>query len=488
LDGARLFVRLGVAATIRYAGPMGDDWRHYPHVPTWGDPAHFTFPAVDGCRRDLGISTYYMDGFLRAPGGSTPRWAFIVILTDMWVLGRRVRASFYTAALFDLERGDYGTYTDYDFPRPLRRRRAYKLTGAPDHLDLSYDADAGLARWAHARCPDGTLDPFAWALRLPGRDHRGRPFLLELDVRATRPPAPLGGPALGGAMMFLGAPVTYSYFQSGLDMQGHLRWGDVHTPVDGRIGWIDRQWADDDFTRHQDWRSTRYRHEWRVMHFDDGWDMSLFRQYLRPAHAAVVPWSGLSAQGPGPEHALRAATDVEVRVPEFIRSPGVVRAMSMLTDGPRWFPHRHAVRVPAWEMDVRSDPLVPAPAHGLPIEYWTGPVRLQGTLWGRPVTGHGFDERSRPWVHDFELAQALRESVRHLEDVDTDAAWLLGYRCWEVEALARRRDRRRARRHFRERVLPLLGALPPGARSRLAPLATDLQMLLARSPAWRLGR
>ena len=479
---------MGLRPTVRYAGPMDDAWRRYPYVPAWGDRAQFTFPQVDGCRRGLGISTYYLDGFLHAAGEPDPRWAFIVILTDMWVLRRRVRAGFYTAALFDLVSGDYGTYTDYDFPRPFRRRRAYKLTGATGHIDLSYDADAGLARWTHARRADGTLEPFAWALRLPGRDHQGRSFLLELDVRASRPPAPLGGPALGGAMMFLGAPVTYSYFQSGLAMNGHLRWGDADAPVEGRIGWIDRQWAEDDFTRHQDWRSTRYRSEWRVMQFDDGWDMSLFHQYLRPAHAAVVPWTGVSAQGPGPEHLVRAATDVTLTVPEFIRSPGVVRAMSMLTEGPRWFPHRYRVQVPAWEMDVRSEPLVPAPAHGLPIEYWTGPVRLRGTLGGRTVAGYGFDERSRPWVHDFELALALRESVRHLEDVDADTAWLLAYRCWEVEALARRGDARAAGRHFRAHVPRLLAELPPPERARLAPLVRDLETVLARPRPWRFGR
>jgi hypothetical protein len=467
---------------------MGDEWRRYPYVPSWGEPSPFTFPSVDGCRRDLGVSTYYMDGFLHTGSAPEPRWAFIVILTDMWVVGRRLRASFYTASLFDLARRDYGTYTDYDFPHPLRRRRQYKLTGAPAHLDLSYESGAGLARWTHARGAGGELEPFAWALHLPGRDHQGRPFLLELDVRATRPPAPLGGPALGGEMMFLGAPVTHSYFQSGLTMEGRLHWGDTRAPVHGRVGWIDRQWADDDFTRYQDWRSTRYRSEWRVMQFDDGWDMSLFHQYLRPAHSTVVPWSGLSAQGPGPEHALRASTEVTLGIPEFIRSPGVVRALSMLTDGPRWFPHRYRVQVPAWEMDVHCEPLVPAPAHALPIEYWTGPVRLQGTHRGRPVTGYGFDERARPWVLDFELARALGESIRHLEDVDTEAAWLLAYRCWEVEALARRGDTAGAGRHFRDRVAPLFVDLPPAPRARLAPLVADLVSLLERAPRWRPRR
>ena len=77
------------------------NWKHYPYVPDWGDPAWFTFPAVDGYRRDLGVSTYFIDGFLR--GSESGRsFAFIVILTDMRVLRKRLRIGFYTFALYDL--------------------------------------------------------------------------------------------------------------------------------------------------------------------------------------------------------------------------------------------------------------------------------------------------------------------------------------------------------------------------------------------------
>ena len=47
------------------------------------------------------------------------------------------------------------------------------------------------------------------------------------------------------------------------------------------VGWIDRQWAEDDFAKYQDPESSRYRNEWRVMQFDNGWDLSCFHQYLR---------------------------------------------------------------------------------------------------------------------------------------------------------------------------------------------------------------
>jgi hypothetical protein len=449
-------------------------WKRYPYVPDWGDASWFTLPVADGHRPDLGVATYFIDGFLR--GRTSGRsFAFIVILTDMRVLRKLLRASFYTFALYDLERRHYGTYTDYDFPRPPRIRRRYKIHAAPGHLALRFEASAGTARWEQRRDTRGELAPFAWDVALPGVDHHGARMSLELTIDANRPPAPLGGRLLGGEMMFLGAPRTYAYFQSGLDMCGRLAWGDHAEEVEGCVGWIDRQWALDDFSAHQDWRSSRYRHEWRVIQLDDGWDMSCFHQYQRDARNAVVPWTGLSAQGPAPGFELRATPDVDLTVPEFIRSPGIVRAMSMLTEGPRWFPHRYRLRVPAWDLDLRAEPLVDAPAHALPIEYWTGPVRMQGTHQGRPVSGWGFDERSRPWTRGDELARALRLTVEHLEDVDPDLRARISYRAREVEALALRGDSRAAADHARRHIQPCIAIGPLHAQA----LADDLLVALS---------
>ena len=58
------------------------------------------------------------------------------------------------------------------------------------------------------------------------------------------------------------------------------------------VGWIDRQWAEDDFAKHQDPESSRYRNEWRVIQLDNGWDLSCFHQYLRDQRNAVVPLQG----------------------------------------------------------------------------------------------------------------------------------------------------------------------------------------------------
>ena len=449
-------------------------WKRYPHVPDWGDPEWFTFPTVDGLRTDLGVATYFIDGFLR--GRETGRsFAFIVIVTDMRVLRKRVRASFYTFALYDLDRRCYGTYTDYDFPRPPRIRRRHKIHAVEGHLALRFDASAGTARWEHRRDRHGELVPFAWDVALPGVDHHGARMSLELAIEATRPPAPLGGRLLGGEMMFLGAPRTFSYFQSGLEMQGRLAWGEHAEDVVGNVGWIDRQWAVDDFSVHQDRHSSRYRNEWRVIQLDDGWDMSCFHQYQRDAHDAVVPWTGLSAQGPGPAYELRATPRVYLTIPEFIRSPGIVRATSMLTEGPRWFPRRYRLRAPEWGLDLRGDPLVDAPAHALPIEYWTGPVRIEAQLEGRAVSGWGFDERSRPWTRGDELARALRLTLEHAPGLDGELGLRLAYRAREIEALALRRDAAGALEHARRHIQPWMSEMPSAVRI----LAHDLLLVLS---------
>ncbi len=450
------------------------DWKRYPYVPDWGDPAVFTLPAADGHHPELGVATYFIDGFVhgRVSGRS---FAFMVIVTDMRVLRKRLRASFYTFALYDLDRRHYGTYTDYDFPRPPRIRRRYKIQAVPGHLTLRFDASAGTVRWEQRRDARGEMAPFAWDVALVGVDHHGARMSLELSIDANRPPAPLGGRLLGGEMMFLGAPRTYSYFQSGLDMRGRLAWGDHAEDVAGRVGWIDRQWAPDDFTAHQDWRSSRYRNEWRVIQLDDGWDMSCFHQYQRDVHNAVVPWTGLSAQGPAPEFTLAATPAVVLTIPEFIRSPGVVRGMSMLTEGPRWFPHRYRLQAPEWDLDVRADPLVDAPAHALPIEYWTGPVRIHGSHRGRLVSGWGFDERSRPWTRGDELARALRLTVEHGDGMDAELRARLAYRAREVEALALRGDPAAAAEHARRSIQPWIAAA--GAQAQR--LADDLLVALS---------
>jgi hypothetical protein len=99
-------------------------------------------------------------------------------------------------------------------------------------------------------------------------------------------------------------------------------------------------------------------------------------------------------------------------------------------------------------------------------------------LFGTPVTGLGFDERSCPRVRGFELAQALRLVAEHAPADDPDRCRMLAYRAWEVEALALRGDAEAAANHLRTSVEPLIAALPSALRTRCEALARDLLQVL----------
>jgi hypothetical protein len=209
-----------------------------------------------------------------------------------------------------------------------------------------------------------------------------------------------------------------------------------------------------------------------VIQLDNGWDLSCFHQYQRDQRNAVVPWTGVSAQGPGPDFEIRGTHRVELTIPEFIRSPGVVRGLLMLSEGPRYFPQRYRLRVPEWDMDLAGESLADAPAHGFPIEWWSGPVRIEGKMFGEKVRGFGFDERSCPRIRGFEIAEAVKLSAEHAADLTEAHRRRLSYRAWEVEALALRGDPAAAAAHLRTRVKPLLEAEP--VPERLVALADDL--------------
>ena len=73
----------------------------------------------------------------------------------------------------------------------------------------------------------------------------------------------------------------------------------------------------------------------------------------------------------------------------------------------RYMPDRHRLTSRKLDLDLTGEPLVPAPAHGLPLEYMEGPYRYRGTLRGEPVSGFAFYERSLALYRDWELVDVL---------------------------------------------------------------------------------
>jgi predicted secreted hydrolase len=451
-------------------------WRAYPYALSPTDP-ELTFPAAEG---DQGAesNTYYVAGRLR--GRATRReWAFLVIFTFNNVR-QRLRADFYTFALFDLASGAYGTYSEYDLPRPPRIRRRYKLSVAAGRLDVAFASALGTSRWTTRRNGAGALVPFAYALSLVGRDADGRRMALELELDSEKPPMPVGGAAYGGVKTCMGQYGTHSYFQSDVRFRGRLEWGDAHDDVDGDAGWIDRQWTPRYLGVHSDRRNRRYRHEWRQIHLDNGVEMSAWLHVDRQRGNRPIPFCGITAAMP--DLRVLATTEFEIERQSFVRDPGLVRPRYALTGGATYFADRYRLRAPALQLELYSEPLVPAPAHALPIEYWSGPTRVQGSMAGRAVRGFGFHERTFAFTRDFELVDVLRNTLRHLPDAAFPAASPggagLADLVWEVDAFLSHGGRSEARHHLQARVRPHLEALAEPARSHVLQIAADLDACL----------
>ena len=117
---------------------MNSDWRSYPFQLVPGDH-QLDFPAAEGEHPDQESDTWFIAGQLSAASRSL---AFLTIFNKNRP-GGTVVADFYTMALFDLDTGQYGTYTDYDMP-PANTKPGVrpKLSTAVGHLGLEYQSGA----------------------------------------------------------------------------------------------------------------------------------------------------------------------------------------------------------------------------------------------------------------------------------------------------------------------------------------------------------
>jgi hypothetical protein len=299
---------------------------------------------------------------------------------------------------------------------------------------------------------------------------------------------PVGGAQYGGVKTCMGQYGTHSYFQSDVRFRGRLAWGDVQDEVEGDSGWIDRQWTPRYLGVHSDRRNSGYRHEWRQIHLDNGVEMSAWLHVDRHRTNRPIPFCGVTAALP--DLRVIATSEFEIERHSFVRDPGIVRPMYALSRGAKYFADRYRLRAPALELDVVSEPLVAAPAHALPIEYWSGPTSVRGTMAGRPVSGFGFHERTFAFTRDFELVDVLRNTLRHLPadafPADSPGGQTLADLVWEVDAFLSHGGRRDARDHLQRRVQPHLVRLAEPARTHALQIAADLDAAL-RSPGLRAG-
>jgi hypothetical protein len=440
---------------------MNDDWRSYPFQLVPGD-SQLDFPAAEGEHPDQESDTWFIAGQLDA--AETGRsFAFLTIFNKNRP-GGTVVADFYTMALFDLDTGDYGTYTDYDMPPANMKPGAQrKLAIALGYLDISYHSSVGTASWSACHNGDGQLLPYTYRVSLVGEDHAGRSMRLDLAVTPTRAPTPVGASTYNGKIACFGQSDTYSYFQTGMAMIGTLHWGDVVEQVSGSGGHVDRQW----FPKYAGGGGTsgdpRARsHEWRTINFDNGVDLSIWRQFDRTNGNALQPFTGVTTSYPEPEMPPECAEDVEVEISSYVRWPDAVRPLVRPPAPARYMPDRHRITCATLQLDLIGEPLVAAPAHGLPIEYMEGPYRYHGTLWGKPVSGFAFNERSLALYRDWELVEVLATTVANVEPPAPDLRTIVD-ELVPLVASGRRGE-----------AVELLNGVPPVQNDALATIIDDL--------------
>ncbi|MGH3532639.1 MAG: lipocalin-like domain-containing protein [Mycobacterium sp.] len=375
------------------------------------------FPAAEGEHADQESDTWFIAGQLTGATGRS--FAFLTIFNKNRP-GGTVVADFYTMALFDCDTGQYGTYTDYDMPpASLRPDAQPKLSMAAGHLDLRYDSSAGPVAWTTCCDDDGELQPYTYRVSLLGVDQGDQSMELGLTVTPTRAPVPVGASTHNGKIVCFGQHDTYSYFQTGMRMTGTLRWGELCEQVSGSAGHVDRQWFPKYAGGGGSGGDPRARsHEWRTINLDNGIDLSIWRQFDRTEGNALQLFSGVTASYPDPAGVPECAEDVEVTVSSYVRWPDSIRPLLPPPASARFMPDRHRLSCVTLQLDLTGEPLVAAPAHGLPIEYMEGPYRYRGTLRGEPVSGFGFYERSLALYRDWELIEVLAAAVENLQPAE----------------------------------------------------------------------
>jgi hypothetical protein len=180
--------------------------------------------------------------------------------------------------------------------------------------------------------------------------------------------------------------------------------------------------------------------------------MSIWRQFDRLDGNAQQPFTGVTVSYPDPQKAPECAEDVEVTVRSYVRWPDSIRPLVRPPAPNRFMPDRHRLQCPSLQIDLTGEPMVPAPAHGLPIEYMEGPYRYRGTMRGEPVSGFAFYERSLALYRDWELIEVLASAVENLSAADPQLAEAVN----QLRPLIASRNRAQGRKLLQS----MLAALP----------------------------
>ncbi len=375
----------------------------YPNKLVPSEPV-LDFPASEGRLLNMDSDTWFLEGVLEGKE-SGRRYSFIVIYYVSRLRGI-IPFNFYSFTLYDLERREYGTFTKYG-----------NVKAKTGYLDLRLSLPDQDAVWTTATDKDGCLIPFAYKVNFPGVDQNGNKMSLIADVTVRNPPVPVGADTYNGKIRILKQDDTFSYFQTGVQFDGTLNWGDRSEAITGRLGHVDRQM----FPLHSGINGSidgrNLSHEWRTYFLENGLDLSAWRQFDRNARNHEYTFGGATTYDP--VHGGRYFGDISYEIMSYqrVQNPPVqafVKPRVYKRDSVLYFTARHRLSSPSLGLDIVAEPLIYAPLIRFPIEYMHGPVLLNGTFEGKPVKGIGSLELTLALYRDFEFVTVLFNSVKHL--------------------------------------------------------------------------
>ncbi len=377
-----------------------------PTVPTE------TLPLGDGQIASYQSDSWYEAGFVTGQV-TGKKYAFMTIFDKNHMNG--TRTDFFQFAIFDLQTGAYGTYSDFDLPLPSLLTPP-KLSMQVGYLGLSYDAPLGTVFWQNDVDASGNLVPFDWTMSLLGKDQNGLSMQLTGNLTFPRAPYATGGEQLHGLITFFGQPNTVQYGAAETVFNGTLHWGSINEPVSGTIGHYDRQQFPQSAGVNQG-LGYNYGHEWINIQLDDGTELSAWFMFDRTNRNEIVPYTGITASEPGTGVTPTDYTpNLTQQIESYVRFPfSSLPAFPLpVPSTAMWMPNVIDLKSTDFDMDLVSTPLVPAPGHVLPVPYMTGPTLFSGTYKGVHHTGIGFSERSLGLYKNWELTDALSQSAQYL--------------------------------------------------------------------------
>ncbi|KAK2611950.1 hypothetical protein QQS21_002056 [Conoideocrella luteorostrata] len=400
--------------SLMAATATAQSWKRYP-LELEDNPV-LTFPKVEGVHSQYNGDSWFLTA--QVQGQTTGKKYQIVTIFNTYSVPNG-KLNFYQASIFDYATGDFNTYTSYDLPGASTQQFA----GSSDHLDISFDAPVGKSFWNTSRTPAGALDPFVYDLYCPGKDVvTGESFSFSTHVDMQKKPVAFGAAVLCGNFTDNAQPNTFTYWQPGPAVNGSLVFKGVTENIVGTRGHVDRQLFPLYPGIHTP-TGREYSHEWRQINFDDGIDVSIWRQLNRGASNSVVDTTGITVsyppgpdgEAPEPSWTNGMPDDLTVEYISYSKFPS--HSYSTLFPPPSsnmYMPSAHIIRSASLNMMLEATYTTPAPAALLPIEYYEGPTIWKGTFMGKPVSAFGIFECSLGLYRDWELAGVLLDSVAHL--------------------------------------------------------------------------